>query len=857
MDFLYQFVSENLIYALGWTVLHSLWQALIIGVLMAFALFTLKNRSAKMRYEVAAFSQFMVFIAALSTFLIYYDGSLRLESFSQLSAQELAQLAAMAQDGLLTKSMLQSGVEFFNTHIPLVVIVWMLGATFFLVRMLSGLLYVQHLRFNNNQPVTVYWNNKLKQLKSRIRLRQKVKLLESAAASVPMVIGYIKPVILLPLGAINNLNESEVEAILAHELAHIKRNDYLINIMLSVIEVLFYFNPAVWWIAANIRTERENCCDDVAVKLCGSSLTYAKALVSLQEIGKSTPSMAMTFSGPKNQLLHRVKRILNQPQNKSNIMEKMTATLLLLFSVILFSVGANSNYDYAAHLADAQHQQVIAESTAINEQAPKPVEIESLKLSPIPEPVKEVERKRYVNNTDEGRVEIEMEESTIVEISINGRIIPKSTFRNYQHLMDDLIVDLNMVPNQSKLDYARNIFADVPGYQHKKTIRKDKDGQTHIVIQSEGQQDTEIIIEGENKFIVIDGKRYEDGDTAVIVERRTAPRFTHKSEAPLSSPKKQFRTNTSPNNFTWSDRKALQQELADMEAEKKRWENAFSPRWSELERNWKKLEQLNKKLWDKQSQINTPQLKRKQALVLSRIIELTKKRDRLAVAKEQWYTEHYKEKNQIIKKLNQVQSRHTSEKKACNKNKKQSSSCNKTNSLTSSLDETAGLSLELNEDGFLSFNNQIKHQLENELLEDFLITSKDDYSFDLNFRRLKINGRKQHKDIFTKYKALYEELTGIEMTLRSQISIQNREGQSNSNFHSSHFTEKDSINTFSCISNSEGKLFITATDSLNSNYDILLAAVELPEQFIFETQFNFEVEKQFDIQPFKIYLKEK
>ena len=88
------------------------------------------------------------------------------------------------------------------------------------------------------------------------------------------------------------------------------------------IEIIFYYHPAVWWISANIRTERENCCDDIAVKICGSSITYVKALVTLEEI-QPTPNLAMSFSsGSKNQLLNRVKRILNQPQNKFNIMEK-------------------------------------------------------------------------------------------------------------------------------------------------------------------------------------------------------------------------------------------------------------------------------------------------------------------------------------------------------------------------------------------------------------------------------------------------------------------------------------------------------------------------------------------------------
>ena len=133
----------------------------------------------------------------------------------------------------------------------------------------------------------------------RIPLRRKVLLLESALVKVPMVIGYFKPMILMPLGAVNNLSAQEVEAILAHELAHVWRNDYLLNILFSFIEVLFYYHPAVWFISANIRSERENCADDLAIQLCGNSLTYAKALVSLQKLNPAVPAFAMPFFGLK------------------------------------------------------------------------------------------------------------------------------------------------------------------------------------------------------------------------------------------------------------------------------------------------------------------------------------------------------------------------------------------------------------------------------------------------------------------------------------------------------------------------------------------------------------------------------
>jgi len=858
MEFLYQFVSEDLTYALGWTVIHSLWQAMIIGVVVAFAIMYLKNRSAKVRYEVATFSQFMVFVAALSTFLVYYDGGLSLDKFSSLTDAEIQQLAALSQEGMLGKSTLQLFVDFFNNNMSTIVLVWMLGATFFLLRMLGGLVYVQRLRYTNNQEVAPYWNRKLNALKSKIRLRKKVKLVESAIASVPMVIGYIKPVILLPIGAINNLQENEVEAILAHELAHIQRNDYLMNILLSVIEVLFYFNPAVWWIAANIRTERENCCDDTAVKLCGSSLTYAKALVSLQEIGCSAPKMAMPFSGSKNQLLHRVKRILNQPQNKSNIMEKMSATLLLMVTVTLFSIGAQSNYDYKMMVSENLEEASLLEVALIPplEKAPKTIKLESLTFAPLPEPGRETDRRRYINNTDEGRVEMDIEDGTIAKITLDGQVIPSHQFGNYDHLINDLLADMDMIPGKSAP--KNNQLTEAYAYQHKKTIRKERDDQTHIIFERQGQLPTEIIVAGETKSLVIDGANFDDGDTLVIVERRSSSEYNRSQPATLEN----------ASAFSWQEEKKLLERLSNIESARKRWDNSFNDRWKKLEKNISRLEQLNIKLLKNHSSVDATELLEKQAILNHRKSELEHKKAAFAEAKKQWYQAHEKEKEQINAQLNRQQRNanklnlNTGPGHSCNNKKSQSSCKHNRNSKADHLTygETATASttdrFEVNGEGFLKFNSQVKRRLENELLEDLLIYSKSNYSFELNNQRLKVNGEKQSTLLFDKYLKLYEELTGIEMLGNSQIIIKNDNGHTETNYHSSNTQTIDPNKSFSCFSNSHGTYFFTATDSLDQNNEILLAMVELTNMIELSDYFEPNFDDTDPTYPLKIYLTE-
>lgn len=347
--------SHNLNYALGWMVVHSLWQATAIALLSGVLSIVLRKKTAKLRYWVSNAALVTVLMAAVVTFCIYYDFSKEAGQIvfipdaestvnQQLtlvqSGTPAVQSPNYADEGPLSMDGLKA---YFNRHIYLIVTIWALGVALFMLRLLGGISYVYYLKSRMNFPADEYWQELLDGLKNRVGVQRGIDLLESALVRSPIVIGHLKPVILFPIGAINRLNPNEVEAILAHELAHVLRNDYVFNIIQSVIEALFYFHPAVWWISAQIRNERENCCDDVAIELCGNSMTYAKSLVSVQEMAYYSPQMAMAFAGQrgKNQLVMRVQRVLNQPQNKVNVREKLIATCLLVALMVGLSFGGN------------------------------------------------------------------------------------------------------------------------------------------------------------------------------------------------------------------------------------------------------------------------------------------------------------------------------------------------------------------------------------------------------------------------------------------------------------------------------------------------------------------------------------
>ncbi len=456
MTFIQNLISDEIIYALGWTMIHSLWQGMLIAFLLAFGLFFLQKRSSRLRYEVASLSLFLILISSICTFIWLYDKV----ATSPLSAILLFG-NSIGEGGNVanTPGFFQAATQYFNQHLPLIVTVWLTGVAFFLLRLMGGLAYIQRLKFQHNRPLGDYWQQKLKQITERLPLQRPVKLLESSLINVPMVLGYFKPVILLPIGAVNNLTVQEVEAILAHELAHVHRNDYLLNIILSFIEVLFYYHPAVWFISANIRNERENCADDIAVQLCGSSLTYAKALVSLQELEPSVPAFAMPFSSSKNQLLNRIQRILHQPQTRSNIRERLLATGMLLIALLLLSVSTGEANDTKTKLREflplpSKNLQLDVE---IDDMEPFLRGVREVKITtatiPVPDTIPPHRTTRssshqtiITDDKDGKKVEVELRDGEITKLKVDGKKIPASDYAQYEEMVNELRNDIPKPP---------------------------------------------------------------------------------------------------------------------------------------------------------------------------------------------------------------------------------------------------------------------------------------------------------------------------------------------------------------------------------------------------------------------------
>ena len=160
------------------------------------------------------------------------------------------------------------------------------------------------------RPAPREWQQALDWLKSRIRVSRPVRLLVSSLVQAPAVMGWLRPVVLVPVGALAGLPPEQIEALLLHELAHIRRHDYLVNLLQSFVEALLFYHPAVWWVSGHMRAEREHYCDDVAVSVSGDVLNYARALAELESARTAHFGAVMAATG--GSLAHRIARLLGQ-----------------------------------------------------------------------------------------------------------------------------------------------------------------------------------------------------------------------------------------------------------------------------------------------------------------------------------------------------------------------------------------------------------------------------------------------------------------------------------------------------------------------------------------------------------------
>jgi len=299
MKFLETCVASPLTWALGWTLLHSLWEGLLISAALAAVL--VAARSPRARYAAAC----LALLAMLAGFGV---------TLARVMPEAVRNRQTVRMPALLVWNLADdadasgSPASDLAAIVPWLAPCWVLGVWVFYLGQAAGWISVRRLRRRGVCSPPEYWRENLGRLSGQLRISRPVVLLESCLADVPMVLGHFRPVILMPVGLLAGLPAAQVEAILLHELAHIRRSDYLVNLLQRAVEGLLFYHPAVWWISGVIRAERENCCDDAAVAISGNAHEYATALAALEQNRWPGHEPAMAATG--GNLVNRIRRLL-------------------------------------------------------------------------------------------------------------------------------------------------------------------------------------------------------------------------------------------------------------------------------------------------------------------------------------------------------------------------------------------------------------------------------------------------------------------------------------------------------------------------------------------------------------------
>lgn len=320
---------------MGWVLLHSLWQGALVAVLLAGVLWMLRGSSARLRYAAS--------VTALAAMLALpvVTWSLLTEATPTPSADATLDPAALTAPIVVMESSAAAAEPSWwatvraaaEPVVPWLALGWGIGVVVLGLRLMGGWLYTQRLR-RAAVPVADRWQRRATQLAEQFGIRRRVRVLQSDRAASPMVIGWWKPVVLVPLGVLAQLPPDQVETLLAHELAHIRRHDVLIGWLQAAAETLLFYHPAAWWIARQVRTEREHCCDDLVVASGADRLAYARALTELA--GTPSPrSVAFAPAAQEGHLLTRIRRLVDGSSTDAHWTQRLPMVVVAVLIVAL------------------------------------------------------------------------------------------------------------------------------------------------------------------------------------------------------------------------------------------------------------------------------------------------------------------------------------------------------------------------------------------------------------------------------------------------------------------------------------------------------------------------------------------
>ena len=406
-------VGSELIDSITHTIIQSVWLGAIIGVITWLIFRSVSSDNPVKKYRIALLGIASLFVTSAITFVMSYVSGIAMDTSEVAGAITTwtAEIIVLDSESL---ALTQSWIGYL----------WILGVIGFTIKFLFDLSIVQFIRY------TSYTNEDAVQhqlLLNKIASTEHVKLKVSDMIQAPVTIGFVKPMILFPVSMLTQLTGDEIESILRHEIAHVIRKDYLINILQTLMEIVLFYHPLVWWLSRVAREQREYCCDDVAMDQ-KSAIDYAKTLVRIQELALAQrQTLVMSFADQS--MLNRIKRIMKLPKSNRNMKEKLIATAAIVFMLAFFSK------DMIANVTEKMWPKLAIENTDIPRES---VEL-AMEVMPI-DTLPNISKHSYsmTKSGDEGSISIKKENGKITKLEIDGRRIPESEYDRYQKQIDEM-----------------------------------------------------------------------------------------------------------------------------------------------------------------------------------------------------------------------------------------------------------------------------------------------------------------------------------------------------------------------------------------------------------------------------------
>ncbi len=343
--------------ALGWALMHFLWQGSVIAGVLALLRVVLPESAARLRYVAGCAALLAMLAAPALTVAMLHDDTAAVTALTSVPVEDEPAAPVMAiptaEVPPVQVSWADAARAWIDPAIPWVLAAWLAGVCLLSLRLARGWVAARRIAERGCEPAAPRWQATLARLRRELGVSRPVRLAASALAQVPSVVGWLRPVVVVPVSAFAGLTTWQVEAVLAHELAHIRRHDYLVNLLQSAVETLLFYHPATWWVSRQVREERERCCDDVAVALCGDAAGYVRALAELESM-RAAPALAMSATG--GSLLGRARRLLAPPQTRrsSGTLAGAVALLLVACAWATASAEQSASFDASAMAPMAQ-----------------------------------------------------------------------------------------------------------------------------------------------------------------------------------------------------------------------------------------------------------------------------------------------------------------------------------------------------------------------------------------------------------------------------------------------------------------------------------------------------------------------